>query len=359
MPAKELKRHIQAHASTLDKLDTAIAIFGPDQRLRFHNSAYAELWSLDPDWLALVRATARSSTACASCAACPSRPIIATGRPSSCRPIRRSRRARTGGICPTGARCASICEQHPFGGITYLYENVTKEIQLESRYNELIGVQRETLDNLHEGVALFGTDGRLKLYNPAFARFWSLDPDFLDRQPHVDPVIDACRKLLADDIVWDELKYGMTSLDTGRKPLKGRLNRPDGLALEFASVPLPDGNTLLTYVDVTDSARIENALRERAEALEAADRLKTGFMSNVSYELRTPLTNILGFAESLSLGIAGELKPKQQEYLRDIQTSSQDLLDHHRRHPRSDHHRCRRHGAEARYRSMSSTSCRR
>ena len=49
-------------------------------------------------------------------------------------------------------------------------------------------------------------------------------------------------------------------------------------------------------------------------------------MSNVSYELRTPLTNILGFAESLSLGIAGELKPKQQEYLRDIQDSSQDLL---------------------------------
>jgi signal transduction histidine kinase len=83
---------------------------------------------------------------------------------------------------------------------------------------------------------------------------------------------------------------------------------------------------LLTYVDVTDSSRIENALRERAEALEAADRLKTGFMSNVSYELRTPLTNIVGFAESLSLGIAGELKPKQQEYLRDIQDSSQDLL---------------------------------
>jgi signal transduction histidine kinase len=190
----------------------------------------------------------------------------------------------------------------------------------------MIGVQRETLDNLHEGVALFGTDGRLKLYNPALARFWSLEPEFLDRQPHVDQVIEACRKLLTDEMVWDELKYSVTSLDGSRKPLKSRMRRPDGLALDFASVPLPDGNTLLTYVDVTDSARIENALRERAEALEAADRLKTGFMSNVSYELRTPLTNILGFAESLSLGIAGEMLPKQREYLRDIQTSSQDLL---------------------------------
>ena len=48
---KELDRHIRAHASTLDKLDTAIAIFGPDQRLRFHNAAYAALWPLDPQWL--------------------------------------------------------------------------------------------------------------------------------------------------------------------------------------------------------------------------------------------------------------------------------------------------------------------
>ena len=48
---KELKRHIRAHASTLDKLDTAIAIFGPDQTLRFFNSAYVELWELDPAWL--------------------------------------------------------------------------------------------------------------------------------------------------------------------------------------------------------------------------------------------------------------------------------------------------------------------
>lgn len=323
---KELKRHIQGHASTLDKLDTAIAIFGPDQRLLFHNSAYAELWSLDPDWLALGPSDGEILDRLRESRRLPEQANYRDWKAKQLQAYTTLETRESWWYLPDGRSLRVICEQHPFGGTTYLYENVTKEIQLESRYNELIGVQRETLDNLHEAVALFGTDGRLKLHNPAFARFWSLDPAFLDRQPHIDPVIDQCRKLLADDIVWDELKYGMTSLDTGRKPLKGRLNRPDGLALEYAFVPLPDGNTLLTYVDVTDSQRIENALRERAEALEAADRLKTGFMSNVSYELRTPLTNIVGFAESLSLGIAGDLKPKQQEYLRDIQDSSQDLL---------------------------------
>ena len=54
------------------------------------------------------------------------------------------------------------------------------------------------------------------------------------------------------------------------------------------------------YVDVTDTKRVERALIERNEALEAADRLKTAFISHVSYELRTPLTNIIGFSELLA-----------------------------------------------------------
>ncbi|MFL5258982.1 MAG: ATP-binding protein [Hyphomicrobiales bacterium] len=323
---KELKRHIQAHASTLDKLDTAIAIFGSDQRLRFHNAAYVELWGLDPDWLNWGPSDGEILDRLRELRRLPEQANYRDWKVRQLQAYTTLETRESWWYLPDGRSLHVICEQHPFGGVTYLYENVTKEIQLESRYNEMIGVQRETLDNLHEGVALFGSDGRLKLYNPAVARFWSLDTTFLDSQPHVDQVIEVCRQLLTDELVWDELKYSVTSLDGSRKPLKSRLRRPDGLALDFASVPLPDGNTLLTYVDVTDSARIENALRERAEALEAADRLKTGFMSNVSYELRTPLTNIIGFAETLALGIAGEMAPKQREYLNDIQSSSQDLL---------------------------------
>jgi signal transduction histidine kinase len=323
---KELKRHIEAHASTLDKLDTAIAIFGPDQRLRFHNAAYAKLWSFDPDWLSTSPSDGEILDRLRGARMLQEQANYRDWRARQLQAYTTLEVKDDWWHLPDGRTVHVVCEQHPFGGVTYLYENATNEIQLQSALNEITGVQRETLDNLHEGVALIGTDGRLRLHNPAFANFWGLDKAFLDKKPHIDLIIAQARRLLDDGLHWDEVKYGVTGLDASRKELKGRVPRPDGRVFDFASAPLPDGNTLLTYVDVTDNFRMENALRERAEALEAADRLKTGFMSNVSYQLRTPLTNIIGYSEALTLGIAGELQTKQADYLHDIQVSSQELL---------------------------------
>ena len=46
-----LQQHVDAHADTLDKLATAVAIFGRDQKLTFYNRAFVRLWGLPEDWL--------------------------------------------------------------------------------------------------------------------------------------------------------------------------------------------------------------------------------------------------------------------------------------------------------------------
>lgn len=321
---KELDRHIKAHTSTLNKLDTAIAIFGPDQRLRFHNAAYAELWPLESSWLDTHPTDGEILDKLRSQRCIPEQANYREWRTKQLTAYTTIEMRENWWHLPDGRTLHVVCEQHPFGGVTYLYENVTQELLLESRYNELIGVQRETLDNLEEGIALLGSDGRLKLFNPAFAQFWRLDPAFLATEPHIEELAAKGRELVPEPGPWDEVRYSVTRLDTERKPITGKISASDRV-LQYTAVPLPDGNTLLTFADISDSARMERALRDRADALEAADRLKNMFLSNVSYEIRTPLTSILGFAEGLQLGLAGPLTPKQQDYVKDIRKSSADL----------------------------------
>ena len=84
-----------------------------------------------------------------------------------------------------------------------------------------------------------------------------------------------------------------------REVVKSRLELRNGSVVDLVTVPLPDGATLVAFQDVTDTVNVERALRERNEALEAADELKVDFVHHVSYELRSPLTNIIGFAHLL------------------------------------------------------------
>ena len=321
---RELERHIKAHASTLDKLPTAIAIFGPDQRLRFSNQAYGQLWQLEEAFLEAKPTDGEVLDRLRSQRFLPEQANYREWRAKQLKAYTTLEPSEDYWYLPDGRSLRVITEQHPFGGVTYLYENLTKEYQLESRYNELFEVQRETLDNLAEAVALSGPDGRLRLYNPAFVKFWSADPALLDKKPHVNELAQMQGLSVDSRAAWADIKFGVTGLESNRKPHEGRITQDDRV-LRYRAVPLPDGNALLTFTDVSDAVRAERALQDRAEALEAADRLKNSILANVSYEVRTPLNSIIGFSEALELGMMGEMSPKQTEYVGAIRRSSEDL----------------------------------
>jgi signal transduction histidine kinase len=227
---------------------------------------------------------------------------------------------------PDGQTLRVIANPHPQGGATWIYENVTERLDLESRYNALVSVQGETLDHLTEGVAVFGSDGRLRLHNPSFAEILSLDRDLLSVRPHVSEIVATCRRPGDDDAMWQRFTACVAGLEETRASISDRMERPDGRVIDYATVPLPDGQTMVTFVDVTDSFQVERALRERNEALEASDTLKNAFIHHVSYELRSPLTNIIGFAELLTDTHVGSLNDRQREYTGYIMSSSATLL---------------------------------
>ena len=338
----ELDRQIEAYDRTLDRVATAVAIFSKERRLTFFNAAYQKLWQLDGEWLSLQPTDAQVLDRLREAARLPevvSRSDARDGEPRVTEAVNyKDWKARVlgstklehvheeGWHLPDGRTLHVTIEPRPDGGITHLYDDVTERLALESRYNAMIDVQRETLDHLKEGVAAFGTDGRLRLFNQAFERIWRLSGRMLKEAPHIDQIIAHCRVLYDDPRGWAALARTATQFSDQRELVEGQMTRADQSVIDYAALPLPDGGTLVTFADVTVSKSYERALIERNEALIAADRLKSQFISHVSYELRTPLTNIIGFTELLESPRVGTLNAKQKEYLGDVSASSKTLL---------------------------------
>jgi signal transduction histidine kinase len=321
----EMARMVEAHRRTLDQLPTAVAIFGADQRLTFYNAAYRDLWGLPAEFLDHQPSDSAVLDRLRAARKLPEQADFRSWKGQLHAAYRALESHEHQWHLPDGRTLRVITTPSPEGGVTYLFDDVTERLDLERRFDAMIRVQRETLDNLSEGVAVFGSDGRLRLYNPVFAGMWQLAPSALAERPHIEAVIAACRPLHGDDATWQALRGAVTGLEQ-REGMARHIERRDGSVVDCATVPLPDGATLVTFHDVTDTANVERALRERNDALEAADNLKSDFVHHVSYELRSPLTNIIGFAQLLNEPATGPLTEKQLEYLGYITASSAALL---------------------------------
>lgn len=322
----KLQQHIDAHTDTLDKLATAVAIFGPDQRLTFYNRAYQTLWGLPDKWLERHPSDGEILDRLREERKLAEQRHYHDWKKERLELYKTARDYPSEDLwhVPGGKTLRVVAQPHPFGGLTFLYEDVTERLSLESSYNTLIKVQTATLNTLQEGVAVFGPDGRLKLYNAAFGRLWSLTPKDLADEPHVRTIAEACSQKYGDTPVWERLIQAIVAGAETEKRM-GEIERNDRSILALGLSPLPDGATLATFTDVTDRFRIEHVLRERAEALEAADRLKSEFIKHVSYELRTPLNTIVGFGQLLASEEFGSLNLRQTGYVKDILEASNTL----------------------------------
>jgi signal transduction histidine kinase len=179
------------------------------------------------------------------------------------------------------------------------------------------------LNELSEGLAVFDRDGKLELYNANFSRLLGIASEELEDTPHIRSIASLSRDRFGNSAIWDQLVQAITMGASGR--YLGDVEGSDRSILSLSTSPLPDGATLVTFKDVTDRFRIESALRDRNEGLEAADRLKSDFIKHVSYELRTPLNAILGFSEHLASGAPGPLNGQQTEYVQAIVTGGNTL----------------------------------
>ncbi len=323
----ELERQMAAHSRTLDKVSTGVAVFGADRRLVYSNDAFARIWALDEAWLQEKPAASEFFDQLRQRRLLPEQTNYRKWRDDRVLTWDGNRTLDEFWHRPDGRTVHVVTDCRGDGGVTFLFDDVTERLSLERQYHSLIEGQRETLDHLNEGIAVFGADGRLQLFNPAFQTIWHLPDAALQDEPHLEAVIAQSEGLARAPQFWQMLRDAITGMPEERDTFQATIGRQDGTHLAYTVTPLPDGGTLVTFADVTDRKRFEDVLMERNEALEASDRLKNAFLSHVSYELRTPLTTIIGFTDLLAEPAIGPLNARQRDYLNDIKTSSQALLN--------------------------------
>lgn len=320
------KRNVEAHDETMNRLDDAVVIFDRARRLSYHNTAFAELWGLEPAWLeerpthgeVLDRLRQR-------------RRLPETADYGKWKAAELDRYGRLEPqpddlwSLPDGRTLRVVHQPHPLGGLLLLFADITGELRLKTQYNALIQVQQATLDKLSDAVVVFGSDGRLRLHNESFERFWNITPLQLEAAVDFEGVVDLCVHKLHDMAFWKELKGRVADPDpAARMPITGEVQTSDDRTVEYRTRPLPDGATLIAFTDVTDARRLESALADREAALSEAERLKRDFVGNVSYELRTPLTTIIGYSELLEH--TGEGLPERAKgYAAAVKTAATQL----------------------------------
>jgi len=312
----DLARFARAQRDTLDRLSAGVAQFGADRGLDFSNQPFAKMFGMPPDWLAEKPEFDR---------------VLERMRDNHQLPEVRDfpewkaeRRdwflglddaIEEAWLLPGGAHLRVVAQPLPDGGLLLIFEDRTEQVQLASARDTLLRVRAATLENLFEAIGVFAADGRLYLWNNRFRDAWGLDEAQLASHPRVDELVPLLGKQLSNPAHASLVRELVRSATSEREQRAGRVTFTDGRHFEFAAIPLPDGNALFTMLDVTDSRRIETALRERTEALEEGDRVKTAFVAGMSYELRTPLTSIAGFAEMLAGGYGGALAGPAMDYV--------------------------------------------
>ncbi|WP_374528798.1 PAS-domain containing protein [Novosphingobium sp.] len=319
--SRDFRAFRDAQRAMLDQLSAGVAQFDAKRQLTFANQPFQRIFALkpavmlDPPPFERLLDMARDA-----------------GRVPEARDFPAWRRERAGWFMSSsaqeeawtladGTHLRVVAQPLPDGGMMLIAEDRTEQLRLSAVRDTLLRTRTATFDSLFESVAVFAPDGRMQLWNRRFAADWGLEEDFLDTHPRIEALLDRITRKLAKPVKAKAVGDAVRAATLDRKQTGGRVVLADGRSLEYAGVPLPDGNGLLTVLDITDSQKAEEALRERAAALEEADAMKTRFLANMSYEFRTPLTSIGGFAELLEAGLGGDLSEQGREYVAAILSS--------------------------------------
>ncbi len=237
-----------------------------------------------------------------------------------------NRRERLAGSLAT---VRDVTEQHNLSerlerythGLQQLVEDRTEKLrQSEERYRDL-------LLHMNEGFLTVDSSFRVRFANERICEVLALRPGSLVGRDLFDFVEGAGKARLlellqrVDSGNDDPRQQEFVFLGEGGTPIPvmvaaALIRGEEAVPGEAAE---PSSRYSLVITDVSELKRMQHQLEMRNNELQAAneeltmlDRAKDGFLSNVSHELKTPLTTVRGYIEMLESGSLGEMSEPQR-----------------------------------------------
>lgn len=323
----EVRELSEAQRDLLNMMSAGVAQFDARHGLSFANLPFQNLFTFRDQWLSEKPEFARVLDRMRENGKVPEVRDFPAWRQEREDWFRSSDPTEENWLLPDGTHLRVLAQPIPDGGLLMIFEDRTEQAQLASARDILLRVRTATFDNLFEAIAVFSADGRLSIWNRLFAETWELNDDLLLQHPRLDELLPSLARHLQKPSQISILDELIRTTSSNRERHKSKAVFADGRMFQIATIPLPDGNTLFTMLDMSNNLKIEQALRDRNSALQEADAIKGKFLANMSYEFRSPLTSISGFADLLKAGIAGELSDQAKEYVDAILQSADRLSD--------------------------------
>ena len=216
-----------------------------------------------------------------------------------------------------------------FMGYRGASSDITGRKRAERALKESEGRLRGAVDSLQEGFALFDADDRLVIMNGAYRQINPAAQSILERGGRFEDLLRAnIRRGVLLEAIGREEEFIRERVELHRNP-RGPITRniTNGGTFLLKENRTPEGGIDLTFIEITELKKVEEALREAKKIAESANQGKTEFLANMSHELRTPLNSIIGFSDVLADEMFGPLgKQEYLEYARDINDAGKHLL---------------------------------